>query len=257
MLRNALLICAAFLLVQISHLSAQNFKVQVGAFAEPVGLDYFKDRGIEQVYESVDQLGIFHYFVGAYPTRAEAEAVETQLKIKGFMGAVIFDMEAQRALCGTPCPYFADNRIYFDENSQVLALKSVFFDYAKSSVDQEGIETLKDIFQILKENPKAQLKIFGYTDAQGSAKYNVELATRRARSVRNELTAMGIHADRMFLKVFGELDPARPNADDFGKDSPDNRRMNRRVVLAIMLPSGEIQTNDFNDNIEGKPVKKH
>lgn len=251
MLRNTLLACAAFVAAASTSIYAQNFKVQVGAFAEPVEVNYFRDRGIEQVYESVDQLGIFHYFVGAYPTREDAEQVEQQLKDKGFRNALIFDQEAQRALCGNPCPYFDDRSIYFDENSQLLAIKSIHFDFAKSSVDIEGRMILKEIYQNLLENPGSQLKIFSYTDNQGSSLSNIELAKRRARAARNELTAMGIHAERMFIKVFGELDPARPNTDDLGKDSPENRRLNRRVVLAVMQPSGEIKTIE-----QGKPANE-
>jgi outer membrane protein OmpA-like peptidoglycan-associated protein len=77
----------------------------------------------------------------------------------------------------------------------------------------------------------------GYTDGVGSPQANVELAAGRARAARNYLINKGIRADRMFVKVFGEADPVAPNGEETATgaiiDLPENRKWNRRVVLAI------------------------
>jgi outer membrane protein OmpA-like peptidoglycan-associated protein len=75
----------------------------------------------------------------------------------------------------------------------------------------------------------------------GNAQSNVELATTRARVARDYLIARGVRADRMFLNVAGEAQPAVDNQDFYGNDLPKNRRWNRRVVLAILHEGGEIE----------------
>jgi outer membrane protein OmpA-like peptidoglycan-associated protein len=91
----------------------------------------------------------------------------------------------------------------------------------------------------LKGNPKLSLKIIGQTDAIGDPVSNVELATSRARSARNYLINRGVRTDRMLIKVFGEAEAELPNKDENGNDLPENRKWNRRVVLALIDPNGE------------------
>jgi OOP family OmpA-OmpF porin len=107
----------------------------------------------------------------------------------------------------------------------------------------ESKEELQDVAQKMKENPALKLKLLGHTDAVGSAQANVQLATNRARSARNYLINKGIRADRMYIKVFGESEPAAPNALDDGEDIPENRKWNRRVVLTLIDEAGEVKTD--------------
>ncbi len=112
-------------------LRAQDFRVQAGAFAKPVDESYFTDRGVESVVSSVDQNGIYRYFVGTYWTREEAEVVKNQLITKGFAYATIIDLEEQRALYGAKCPYFKDQDIFIQKDS----VRNIFFETGKSDVD--------------------------------------------------------------------------------------------------------------------------
>ena len=53
----------------------------------------------------------------------------------------------------------------------------------------------------------------------------------------------GIKSSRIKAEVFGESVPEKENLDSSGKDDPQGRKFNRRVVLAIYDPSnGQIST---------------
>jgi outer membrane protein OmpA-like peptidoglycan-associated protein len=228
----------AFLLLS-TGISAQDFRVQLTARTEALDDAYFKERGVEKYFLSTDQLGMYRYFAGAYHTRDEAEKVEKEMKEKGFPFAYIIDLVEQRILCGAGCPYFRNGTIYVRDTSRMR--QTIFFDSGRYSLNAESKATLDDIAAILKSNKKYHLDLKGYTDAVGNAKFNAQLAANRTRSARNYLIAKGIQADRMFIKVFGEADPYADNTNDDGEDMPQNRRLNRRVVLAIMDESGELK----------------
>lgn len=224
-------------------LSAQDFRVQIAAFGEQMPASYFHDKGLEHFIETSDQMGMFRYLAGSYKTRDEAEKVQFELQEKGFPFATVIDIEEQRLLCGHGCPYFRNGVIFVQDKQRESTLRNIYFDFGRYSLNQESREVLKEVADIMSQNTKLRLKLLGYTDGVGSAQANVQLATSRARSARNFLINKGIRADRMYIKVFGEADPAAPNADDGGDDLPENRKWNRRVVLALVDESGEVKTD--------------
>jgi outer membrane protein OmpA-like peptidoglycan-associated protein len=127
-----------------------------------------------------------------------------------------------------------------------VTVRNIYFDFGRYSLSLEAKEELNNVYQILRENPALRLKVLGYTDGVGSPQANLQLASSRARSARNYLINRGIRADRMFIKVFGEANPVAPNSDEFeqNKDLPENRKWNRRVVLALIDEQGEVKTDE-------------
>jgi OOP family OmpA-OmpF porin len=127
-------------------------------------------------------------------------------------------------------------------------LQNIYFDFGRYSLTAESKGVLNSVYEKLRDNPNLKLKLLGYTDGVGSAQANMQLAASRARSARNYLINKGIRADRMFIKVFGEAEPVAPNAEEVGEgkmeDLPENRKWNRRVVLAIIDDQGEVKTDD-------------
>ena len=98
---------------------------------------------------------------------------------------------------------------------------------------------LNILYQMLLENLNYQIRLMAHTDSKGSAAYNLALSKRRARSVRNYLVAKGIAVRRINVKVYGESDPIAKNEDN-GRDLPEGRKYNRRVVIAVTNKTGEI-----------------
>ena len=186
----------------ILPLNAQNFRVQVAAFSDSVSSSYFKDKGVNGVIASVDDSGIHRYFFGSYPTYIEAEEIQQQLIGKGFEYATVIDLEAQRVLTDlSSCGYFKGGPVPITENDSV---RFIYFTLGQSTLPEKEKTDLDYMLEKLKAAPKSELRILGYTDAVGTGKANLELATTRARMARNYLIDRGIDPNRMLLRVFGE-----------------------------------------------------
>lgn len=100
----------------------------------------------------------------------------------------------------------------------------IYFDVNKDVVKPESYGTLKDIAQVLKDNPAVRIKITGHTDADGEDGSNLDLSKKRAVAVKHELVnTFGIDASRIETDGKGEAQPVAPN------DSPSNKALNRRV----------------------------
>lgn len=235
-MRPCYLLLVLLILRSVPGLS-QDFRVQAAAFAKPVDLSYFTDRGVANVITSRDQNDIYRYFVGAYATRELAEVVQQQLLVKGFRYAAIIDLEEQRALGGALCPYYSDQQIFVQQESA----RNIFFDLGKSELTPAALEDLNEIAVILRQHPEQILNVQGYTDNVGDAQANVELATARARTARDYLITKGIKADRMFIKIYGEAEAGMDHRDFDGTEILENRKWNRRVALVVSEADGEVK----------------
>jgi OOP family OmpA-OmpF porin len=95
----------------------------------------------------------------------------------------------------------------------VLAFEDVHFDFDRSTLKPEAQIILKRNIQLLKENPKAQIRIAGYTSASGTEEYNQKLSERRANAVQEYLVNEGvITRDRLSTIGYGETNPAKYEA---------------------------------------------
>jgi len=109
-------------------------------------------------------------------------------------------------------------------NEGKLVSYGVYFDVNKDVVKTESFATLKEIAQVLKDNPKVKIKIVGHTDSDGDDKSNLDLSKRRAASVKNYLVKnFSIDGTRIETDGKGESDPIANN------DSSVNKAKNRRV----------------------------
>ena len=105
-----------------------------------------------------------------------------------------------------------------------LVSYGIYFDVNKDVVKPESYGTLKEIAQVLKENPDVKVKIVGHTDSDGDDAKNMDLSKRRGASVKNELVkTFGIDASRLESDGLGESKPVAAN------DTPGNKALNRRV----------------------------
>jgi outer membrane protein OmpA-like peptidoglycan-associated protein len=98
------------------------------------------------------------------------------------------------------------------------------FDINSDKIKPESYATVKEIAQVLKENPADKIKIVGHTDSDGDDALNMDLSKRRAISVKNELIkTYGIETIRLETDGKGESVPLAPN------DNILNKAKNRRV----------------------------
>lgn len=105
-----------------------------------------------------------------------------------------------------------------------LVSYGIYFDVNKDVVKPESYGTLKEIAQVLSENPDVKIKIVGHTDSDGDDASNLDLSKRRGAAVKNELVkTFGIDAARITSDGMGEKQPVAAN------DTPANKALNRRV----------------------------
>jgi outer membrane protein OmpA-like peptidoglycan-associated protein len=117
----------------------------------------------------------------------------------------------------------------------VLAFEDVHFDFDKSTLKPEAQTILKRNIQLLKDNPKAQVRIAGYTSAAGTEEYNQKLSERRAKAVEEYLISEGIiSSDRLSMIGYGESNPAKYEAAPKEIYSPA-AKANMRVLFEIIV----------------------
>jgi OOP family OmpA-OmpF porin len=117
----------------------------------------------------------------------------------------------------------------------VLAFEDVHFDFDKSTLKPEAQSILKRNIQIMKDNPKAQVRIAGYTSASGTEEYNQKLSERRAKAVQEYLINEGIIApNRLSTIGYGESNPAMYEAapkELYSKAAKANMRVLFEIIV--------------------------
>lgn len=241
-----LVACAFFLLP--GSAKSQDFRVQIAAYSERQPAAFFKEKGVDYFSETYDPSGIYWYTGGVFLSRDTADLVCKDLISKGFAHAMVVDEAEQRLLSGEDCPYIRDGVVFVNNPNADPALSIIYFESGSHALDADSRAVLDDVYRKMKQSPALTLTILGYTDGIGDAKTNLELSAERSRSARDYLIYKGIRADRMYMEVMGEADPAAPNAEDDGsnngkgRDLPGNRKWNRRVTLRLIDPAQKSST---------------
>ena len=79
----------------------------------------------------------------------------------------------------------------------------------------------------MKAYPTTHLTIGGYTDNTGDPAKNLELSQARAHNVTAELIKLGVAADRLVAKGYGDQHPVGDNSTEAG------RAQNRRISMLV------------------------
>jgi peptidoglycan-associated lipoprotein len=96
-------------------------------------------------------------------------------------------------------------------NDRLAKMEDALFDYDKATIRADATTALKDdvgvIRDILAAYPNQKLLIEGHADERGSEEYNLALGDRRAQSVKDFLTSMGIPSGQLTLISYGKERP--------------------------------------------------
>ncbi len=105
--------------------------------------------------------------------------------------------------------------------------ENILFDENKATIRAGAEQNLQQITaSIGKRYNSGNIRVYGYTDAQGSAGYNKELAEQRAEAVRNWMVQQGnIAENQITVHPVGEANPVASNSTEAG------RQQNRRVEI--------------------------
>lgn len=115
-----------------------------------------------------------------------------------------------------------------DDPNSPLAQRIVYFDFDKSDVKPEFLDTLTAHAKYLVANPSQKIRIEGYTDERGTVEYNIALGDRRAQAVRRFMLFQGVNADQITTVSYGEAHPA-----DAGHDETAWAKNRRAVVVYL------------------------
>jgi outer membrane protein OmpA-like peptidoglycan-associated protein len=113
------------------------------------------------------------------------------------------------------------------KTGDVIQLKSIFFETAKSELMDDSYPELDKLVDVLEKNPKMEIRINGHTDSQGNADSNQKLSEARAKAVFDYLIEKGI-SNEIEFKGFGSTLPIA------GNDTDEGRKKNRRVEFEVI-----------------------
>lgn len=108
------------------------------------------------------------------------------------------------------------------------AMRAVQFDTGRASLKGESLIVLRKIKSVMQKYPDFNLSINGHTDNTGSARANLQLSERRAKSCYEYLLSQGVSASRMNYTGYGETKPISNNKTLKG------RALNRRTEFNLV-----------------------
>jgi OOP family OmpA-OmpF porin len=101
---------------------------------------------------------------------------------------------------------------------------AILFNVNAATIRPESAGQLKEIAEVLKQNPDVRIKIIGHTDSDGNDALNLQLSKKRAEAVKASLTdEYGIEESRIETDGNGEKKPVADNNTKEGKAA--NRRV--------------------------------
>jgi len=117
-------------------------------------------------------------------------------------------------------------------HAQEEAVKSVYFEFDKYSLDEKQAKEVIDFIKNTDSTRIESIQIFGYTDDIGKEAYNFKLSTNRANTIQTKLTQSGIKS-KIIVTIEGKgrilID------DDIVDNLPEKRSKNRRVDVVLNL----------------------
>ena len=120
------------------------------------------------------------------------------------------------------------------EGEKVIVFGDTHFDFDNSTLNNEAKTLLDKDVQVLKENPLTNVRMAGYTSAEGSEAVNQILSENRANAVRDYLIEEGIAPERISVIGYGRTRPALYEVMP-GDINSKEAKANMRVLFEIVL----------------------
>ena len=125
-------------------------------------------------------------------------------------------------------PYTKELYLQPIEVGVTVRLKNIYFDFNKTTLQEESYTELNKVVDFLKQNPSVEIEIAGHTDDKGSGLYNETLSQGRSQTVVDYIISQGIEGFRLSAHGYGESKPIDSN------DTPEGQANNRRVEFTVM-----------------------
>jgi outer membrane protein OmpA-like peptidoglycan-associated protein len=110
-----------------------------------------------------------------------------------------------------------------------LNLSIINFETGSAAISPEGRDLLAKAAATMKQlSAGTVIEIGGHTDSTGDPAANLTLSQQRAEAVRDTLVGMGVPADFLRAKGYGDTKPIASN------DTPEGRFQNRRISYTVV-----------------------
>ena len=205
----------------LAYLATQRGKIATNLGAQRETEEQIKNAGVERerVLAEQDRLR-------AEAAQAAAEAAQRETLVARTQTA------AQLARTAVLERELAVLQAKQTERGLVVTLQDVLFASGRAALAPGAQRTVDQIARVLREHPRRQVLIEGYTDNVGDADMNVELSQRRAESLRRALLNRRVAPNRMEIRAHGEAMPIADNSSAAG------RSQNRRVEVLFSDADG-------------------
>jgi outer membrane protein OmpA-like peptidoglycan-associated protein len=121
---------------------------------------------------------------------------------------------------------FVDSTVI--KNTDAILLPNVQFYSNNANLLPYSIRSIQELADYMNLRPAINAVIKGHTDDVGDAEKNLVLSQKRAETVRQVLISLGINADRIEAKGYGE---SMPKTRD---QTVEARAINRRVEVELL-----------------------
>lgn len=88
-----------------------------------------------------------------------------------------------------------------------VVIDNIFYDFDRATLRPESKTALDEMAQVLRDNPNVTIEMASHTDRKGSEEYNIDLSSRRAKSVIDYLISVGIAPERLQSHGYGKSRP--------------------------------------------------
>ncbi|MCH7754510.1 OmpA family protein [candidate division KSB1 bacterium] len=109
------------------------------------------------------------------------------------------------------------------QSKQPIVLRTINFDFDRSSLTPTAKAMLAENARQLLENPAVSVRIEGHCDERGTVEYNLALGEMRAMVTRDYLINYGISPNQITVLSYGKERPLDP------RHTPDAWDKNRRA----------------------------
>jgi len=112
-----------------------------------------------------------------------------------------------------------------------IELLDVRFDLDRDTALDQYATVLEEVAATIVADPNfLQVEVQGHSDSSGDTEYNYDLSRRRAQSVVDALTTLGVPPDLIIARGYGPSRPIADNASEQGR--AENRRVDFKTVVA-------------------------
>ncbi|MDA6070394.1 OmpA family protein [Flavobacterium sp. AC] len=156
--------------------------------------------------------------------KQEYETREIPVRIEGKSGETNLELQLEKRI--KPIEIGTDL-------AKTLNIPIIYFDLDKSFIRKDSAFELEKILVVMTQFPKMKIDVRSYTDSRQTAKYNLALSQRRAKSTIHWLIKKGIAPSRLTGKGYGENHLVNKCSDGVPCSEAEHQ-LNRRSEFIIV-----------------------